>query len=90
MRADPIARLRALPEEEIDRLGSLFDMDVDAQGILRLAKPTAPLDPTKGVRVAPGKVQLGLTAKEIARLKERVHDLLADVDAGKLKVVTPN
>ena len=90
MRAEPIARLRALPVEEIDRLGSLFDLDEDAQGVFRLGKPTAPLDPTKGVRIAPGKVQLGLTAKEIGLLEERVHDLLADVDAGKLKVVESN
>jgi hypothetical protein len=87
LRAEPIARLRALPEEEIDRLGTLFDMNADAQGVLRLAPPTAPLDPKKGVRIAPGRVQLGLTAKELDALKERVHDLLADVDAGKIKVL---
>ncbi len=39
LRADPIARLRALPPEEVDRLGSLFDMDADAQGVLRLGAP---------------------------------------------------
>jgi hypothetical protein len=86
LRADPIARLRALPPDEPDRLGTLFDMDADAQGVLRVAQPTTPLDPTKGVRIAPDKVQLGLTAKEIARFKERIRDLLADVDAGKVKV----
>jgi hypothetical protein len=85
LRADPIARLRALPEEDVDRLASLFDMNADAQGVLRLARPTAPLDRTKGVRIAPGKVQMGLTTKEIAALKERIHDLLADVDAGKIQ-----
>lgn len=86
LRADPIARLRALPAEEVERLASLFDMDADPQGILRVTRPTAPLDPKKGVRIAPGKVQLGLTTKEIGALKERIHDLLAKVDAGEIKV----
>jgi beta-lactamase class A len=87
LRAEPIARLRALPMEEIEhRLGTLFDMDVDAQGILRLAPPTAPIDPNKGARITRDKIQLGMTKKEIAALEERVRDLLADVDAGKVKV----
>lgn len=85
-RRDPIERLRALPADEVDRLATLFDLDTDAQGILRLRQPTAPLDPTKGVRIAPNKVQLGLTTKEIGALKERIATLLADVDAGKVKV----
>lgn len=86
LRADPIARLRALPDEEIDRLGTLFDMDIDAQGVLRLTRPTAPLDLNKGVRITPSKVQLGLTTKEIAALKARIHELLAKIDAGKIAV----
>lgn len=85
-RHDPIDRLRALPSDEIDRLATLFDLDADAQGILRLKQPTAPLDPKKGVRVMPEKVQLGLTTKEIGALKERIADLLAKVDAGKITV----
>jgi len=86
LRADPIARLRALPAEEIDRLSTLFDMNADAQGVLRLARPTAALDPKQGVRLADGKVQLGLTTKEIGALKERIRDLLARVDAGKIQI----
>ena len=39
-----------------------------------------------GVRVVEGKVQLGLTTKEISTLKDRIADLLADVDTGKIKV----
>lgn len=85
-RRDPIERLRALPSDEIDRLAALFDLDVDQQGILRLKQPTAALDPKKGVRVVAEKVQLGLTTKEIGALKERVAALIADVDAGKVKV----
>ena len=86
LRREPIERLRALPPEEIERLGTLFDMEVDAAGILRLKQPTAPLDPDKGARIADGRVQLGLTATEIATLKTRITDLLADVDAGKISV----
>ncbi len=86
LRADPIARLRALPMAEIDRLATLFDMDADAHGLFRLRRATAPLDPDRGVRIARDKVQLGLTAKEIRSLKDRVVGLLADVDAGKVHV----
>jgi beta-lactamase class A len=86
LRADPITRLRALPEEEIGRLGALFDMKADDQGIFRLVRPTAPIDPKKGARIVPGRIQLGLTAKEIAKVKERIGDLLAKIDAGTIKV----
>lgn len=84
LRHDPVDRLRALPGEEVDRLGALFDMEADAGGVFRLKQPTAPLDPDVGARIAPGRVQLGLTAKEIATLKHRITDLLADVDAGRV------
>lgn len=86
LRRDPIDRLRAIPAEEIDRLQTLFDLNVDDAGVFRLKPPTPALDPTKGVRIASGHVQLGLTAKEIATLKGRIADLLNDVDAGKVRV----
>ncbi len=86
LRREPVERLRAVPSDEIDRLGTLFDLEADAAGILRLKQPTAALDPTKGVRVSGGLVQLGLTVKEIATLKGRIHDLLADVDAGEIRL----
>jgi beta-lactamase class A len=86
LRREPIERLRALPAEEIDRVATLFDLDADARGVLRLKEPTPPLDPTKGARITGGHVQLGLTTKEITALKARIHDLLADVDAGKIHV----
>ncbi len=86
LRADPIARLRALPTEEVDRLATLFDMHADADGIFRIARGTAPLDPKKGARITRDKIQLGLTTKEIAALRERIGDLLAGVDAGTILV----
>ena len=87
LRREPIERLRALPPEEIEeRLASLVDLELDDKGIFRLRQPTAPIDPKKGVRVAPGRVQLGLTTKEIGRVRERISDLLARVDRGDLRV----
>jgi len=86
LRREPIERLRELPPEEIDRIAAIFDMEADTGGVLRLKEPTAPLDPSQGARIAGGHIQLGLTAKEIATLKERIHDLLAKVDAGKIHV----
>jgi hypothetical protein len=86
LRREPIERLRALQPEEIDRLASLFEMEADATGILQLKQPGLPIDPDKGVRVRSGHVQFGLTAKEIGRLRMRISDLLADVDAGKIQI----
>ncbi len=86
LRREPIERLRALPAADVERTASLIDMQVDKAGIFRLQQPGTPLDPKKGVRIADGRVQLGLTTKEITRLRERITDLVADVDAGKIRV----
>jgi hypothetical protein len=57
---------------------------VDDVGVLRPVEPGAPLDPKVGTRVAPGHVQLGLTAAEIDAIAHRLSRLLARVDRGKL------
>ena len=51
---------------------------------LRLQLP--PIDPTEGVRVAGGRVQMGLTADEIDGVSKRLAALLEQVDDGKLAV----
>jgi hypothetical protein len=87
LRREPIDRLRALTAEEVgERLASLVDLELDECGVFRLRQPTAPLDPDKGVRITPGRVQLGLTAKEIRHVQERIGDLLARVDRGDVRV----
>jgi len=87
LRREPIERLRAVSAEELrDRLASLVDLTLDDRGTFRVQQPTAPIDPKKGVRKVPGRVQLGLTTKEIDRLQERITDLLARVDRGDVRV----
>ena len=87
LRADPIARLRALPPDEPDRLGTLFDMDADAQGVLRVAQPRRPRSIRR--RACAWHLTRCSSASPPRRSrasKERSRDLLADVDAGKVKV----
>ncbi len=46
----------------------------------------APIDPAEGVRIAGGRVQMGLTTDEIAAVSKRLSLLLQQVDDGKLAV----
>jgi hypothetical protein len=87
LRREPIDRLRAIPPDEVrDRLASLVDLVMDERGIFIVQQPTAPISPDKGVRKVPGRIQLGLTTKEIANLQERITDLVARVDRGDVRV----
>lgn len=83
---EAVARLRALDRHTLDQLATVADMRADARGILRPVRPEAPLDPDQGVRVRPGRVQLGLTKAEIDGVAERVAALLRQVDDGTLGV----
>jgi hypothetical protein len=44
------------------------------------------VDPSRGVRIRSGRIQLGLTAVELADLARRLAMLLAAVDAGEIAV----
>jgi hypothetical protein len=62
----------------------MVEMHVDEEGILQHAPLGENLDPGEGLRIEPGKLQLGLTRKEIDGIAKRIERLLADVDSGKL------
>jgi len=86
IRREVVRRLRALDRIALSALATLVELQADADGILRPVAAGAPLDPKCGVRTAPGRIQLGLTSKEIECLQQRLSSLLARVDDGSLAV----
>jgi hypothetical protein len=44
------------------------------------------LDPARGVRRQPDRIQLGLTRSEIHAVEKRIRKLLKTVDGGKIGV----
>jgi hypothetical protein len=81
-----VARLRAVDRGALGSLATLVDLRADATGLLSPGRLDAPLDPDRGVRVTPGRVQMGLTTKEIDALASRIASLLVAVDSGALAV----
>lgn len=86
IRREVVDELRDVDREDLDQLGTLVELRADAHGVLRRARPTAPIDPATGVRVEPGRVQMGLTRSEIDGIATRIRELLRRVDAGTLAV----
>ncbi len=79
-----VERLRALNREDLDELAVVSQLEMDADGFLRVAAPTEPFDADEGARRSGTTVQFGLTRDEIDDVWERIQDLLEDVDEGKL------
>lgn len=85
--AATVARLRVLTREEVTRqLETLAEFRVLEDGTLAPVAATANLDPGDGIRQREGRVQLGLTRREIDGVWDRIQDLLEDVDDGDLEV----
>jgi hypothetical protein len=84
LRRDAVDRLRRVTPQDVDQLMVVAELRADAHGVLQPVRPTAPIDPSKGVRVRDGRVQLGLTAVEAHAVGERIQRLLARVDAGEI------
>jgi hypothetical protein len=70
--------------DELSKLGVLGELEADAAGVLRAVEPRDNVDPEIGMRVAPGRVQFGLTASEIDAMATRLQHLLERIDAGEL------
>jgi hypothetical protein len=81
-----VEKLSRVGPEQLAALGTLVEFRVDANGILQPVPVTPPIDPTQGVRVAGGRVQMGLTRDEIDAVAIRLSELLRQVDDGKLAV----
>lgn len=85
LRRSSIERLRALPPEQVDSLAIVAEFRLDENGQLVEVPPGANLDPEEGARLQPGVVQMGLTKRELKKLRERIRELLEDVDSGKIR-----
>jgi hypothetical protein len=81
-----IERLRGIGRRELDRLGVLTELRVDAEGMLVRVTPGPNRDPEQGARSEPGWLQLGLTRAEIDSIEARLAALLARVDRGELQL----
>jgi hypothetical protein len=81
-----VEKLRAVHPDQLAALGTLVELRADANGILQPVPPSAPMNPTEGVRIAGGQVQMGLTTDEIDGVSKRLAALLEEVDHGKLAV----
>ena len=86
IRREVVLRLRAVDRDALSVLATLVELEVDADGVLRPVQAGAPIDPDRGVRMAPGRVQLGLTTAEIEAVAQRISSLLERVDEGALAV----
>ncbi len=86
IRRTVVERLRGVDAAQLEALGWLAELRADAEGGMCLVGPTKPIDPSRGARVEPGRVQLGLTTAEIAGVAERITMLIDDVDRGALEV----
>jgi len=83
-RKEAIDRLRKLTRKDLDSLGVAVEMRADENGMLRIVPDGKNMDPSKGARIAPGRVQFGLTESEIDGLEQRIKALLDAIDDGKL------
>jgi hypothetical protein len=84
LRAESIERLRTVSQEQLDALKVIADLERDEAGVLRAVPHTAALAPEKGYYASDERVQLGLNVDEIEDLRERIDELLARVDAGRV------
>jgi len=86
IRRTVVERLRRVDAARLEALGWLAELRADADGGMCVVEATKPIDASRGARVEPGRVQLGLTTVEIAGVAERIATLLDDVDRGALAV----
>jgi hypothetical protein len=86
LRRQSVDRLRGVDMARLSELGVVAELAPDEHGILRVTKPGANMVPHHGVRVKDGRVQLGLTGTEIHKLHDRIKDLIARVDEGRIPV----
>ena len=86
LRRASIAKLRQVGRPQVDALGVVAELRDDGSGHLLPHGPGVNLDPERGVRRASQIVQFGLAEDEIEDLRERIEELLEEIDEGDLAV----
>jgi hypothetical protein len=82
--AGTIERLRAIRPEDVEAaLGVVAQLRVRDGGLV-LVEPGPNFDPRRAVRTRGDDIQLGLTAREIRGVQQRLAALLRDVDRGRI------
>ena len=85
--AATVERLRGITREELTAaLETVAEFAILDDGSLAPMEPTANIDPERGVRRDERVVQLGLTAREIDDVWDRLQALLRDVGLGRYQV----
>ncbi len=79
-----IDRLRKLRREDLDFLLVVAQLEPDADGMLKVVQPAAPIDSHRGARRGGTTIQFGLTAGEIEDVWERIEALVEQVDADEI------
>ncbi len=86
LRKESIDRLRGVRREDLDRLQVVAQLERNDEGNLLSVPPGESLDPDKGVVIADGTFQFGLSQAEIDALWERIQNVIAMVDSGEVPV----
>lgn len=86
LRRQSVERLRRLRPEQLEALGVVAQLERDGTGGLRIVPPGPNLEPDEGLRRRDGTIQLGLDDDEIEDLRDRIEELIEDVDEGELAV----
>ena len=81
---DSIERLRKMGEEELEALLVVAEFRTSADGVVRERAASAAFDVESGSRIRDGVLQLGLEPSEIDGVRDRLRDLIAEVDAGEI------
>jgi hypothetical protein len=82
--AGTVERLREIRPEDVEAaLGVVIQLRV-RDGALVLVEPGSNFDPGRAVRRRGDDIQLGLTAREIQGVQQRLAALLHDVDRGRI------
>jgi hypothetical protein len=85
--AATVARLVALTREDLRRqLATLVEWRVREDGSLERLEPGPPLIPRLGIRRGDGRIQLGLTDREIDAVWSRIERVVADLEDGDLQI----
>lgn len=82
--AGTVERLRAIRPGDVEAaLGVVVQLRVRDGGLI-LVEPGPNFDPRRAVRTRDDDIQLGLTAREIRGVQQRLAALLRDVDRGRI------
>ena len=83
-----VERLRTITPQDLEReLGVVAEFQLVDGRLVLVEGPGGNVAPRRGVRSSRGRVQFGLTGREIAATMGRIEALLARVDQGQLQLV---